>query len=90
MSGCDFAITKVNQLLAVLGLPASTPLSVLAVEVLPGETRLNYDDLLAGTTGASVPQAKPDSIALEDPLGAQLGRRRILRTSPLVAVPSVC
>jgi hypothetical protein len=26
----------------------------------------------------------------EDPLGTELGQRRILRTSPLVAVPAIC
>jgi hypothetical protein len=91
MAGSDFAMTTVNQLLALVGLPTSTPLSVIAVEVLPGEARINLiDDPLAGTTVAGAPQAKPASIAVEDPLGAQLGRRRILRTSPLVAVPSAC
>jgi hypothetical protein len=26
----------------------------------------------------------------EDPLGTQLGERRILRTSPLTAIPAIC
>jgi hypothetical protein len=72
MAGCNFALASVNSQLALLGLPQSTPLSVLAVEVPPGEQR--------------VVTAPPD----EDPLGVQLGKRRILRTSPLVSVPSVC
>ena len=85
MAGCDFPVTSVNTLLTLLGLPASTPLSVLAVEVLPGEPSINFNDPARqpkATAGASVQQ--------EDPLGAQLGRRRILRTSQLVAVPAVC
>ena len=37
--------------------------------------------------GASVGAA---AVAGEDPLGTALGQRRILRTSPLVAVPAIC
>ena len=56
----------VELLLAGLALPKDSPLSVLAVELLPELERK------------------------EDPLGADLGQVRILRTSPLVAVPPVC
>ena len=54
--------------LAGLGLDRGTPLSVLAVELLPGGGAIHYDD----------------------PLGAHLGMVRILRSSPLVAVPPAC
>jgi hypothetical protein len=52
--------------LASLGLPKSSPLSVLAVELLPEVNRA------------------------ADPLGADLGTTRVLRTSRLVPVPPVC
>ena len=81
LAGCDFDVATVNSQLALLGLPTSTPLSVLAVEVLPGEPRI------LNNNNANVKAAQSVS---EDPLGTQLGKRRILRTSPLVAVPSVC
>jgi hypothetical protein len=32
----------------------------------------------------------PNGVSLADPLGAQLGTQRILRTSPLVPVPAIC
>ena len=57
---------QVEAILASLALPATTPLSVLVVEMLP------------------------DSTAITDPLGGDLGQVRILRTSPLVAVPPIC
>lgn len=57
---------QLEAILASLALPATTPLSVLVVEVLP------------------------DSTAITDPLGGDLGQVRILRASPLVAVPAVC
>ena len=46
-----------------LTLGAATPLSCLAVETLPGGSKIG------------------------DPLGANLGQERLLRTSPLVPVP---
>jgi len=62
-------------------LSATSPLSVLAVELLPGPVHLFQED----------PQRGPDVPAVaEEPLGRQLGLRRILRTSPLVAVPAIC
>ncbi len=57
---------QVDAILAALALPATTPLSVVVVEMLP------------------------DSNAITDPLGGDLGQVRILRTSPLVAVPAIC
>jgi hypothetical protein len=57
---------EIEAALTALGLPRSSPLSVLAVELLPEVNRA------------------------ADPLGAQLGSTRILRTSRLVPVPPVC
>jgi hypothetical protein len=53
-------------------------LSVLAVELLP--------------FGVAVPRdgPRPVASAIGDPLGADLGSRRILRTSPLTALPDIC
>jgi hypothetical protein len=94
MAGVTFPQVAVEEILVLLGLPISTPLSVLAVELLPGPLRVE-------STGGDQPQPKiaapldtaaaPASVAPpEDPLGADLGLRRILRTSPLTAVPAVC
>ena len=64
---------------------------MLAVEVLPGPLSV----ALTGPAGAApkfaAAGAAPASVAeQEDPLGANLGLRRILRTSPLTAVPAIC
>ena len=57
---------EIASLLNAMGLPGDSPLSILAVELLPEVERPL------------------------DPLGAQLGEVRMLRTSPLVAVGTVC
>ncbi len=57
---------EIGSLLDSLGLAPDAPLSVLAVEMLPG----------------TEPAA--------DPLGRDLGSERILRASPLIAVPDIC
>jgi hypothetical protein len=76
-----FDQNTIASLLSLLGLPATSPLSVLAVELLPGPVHFFEEDPLRG----------PDAVAVaEEPLGRQLGLRRILRTSPLVAVPAIC
>ncbi|MBV8139912.1 MAG: hypothetical protein JO121_30390 [Deltaproteobacteria bacterium] len=61
--------------LGILGLPLDSPLSVVAVEILPEPQPIN-------------PAATVDRF--NDPLGADLGQVRILRTSPLTPVPEVC
>ena len=76
-----FFAKEIAAALALLGLPANSPLSLLGVEILPGPFRV------ARTVGTSIGAA---AVAGEDPLGAALGQRRILRTSPLVAVPVIC
>jgi hypothetical protein len=81
-AGHEFAEDTILKTLTALGLSQTSPLSALAVELLP------YD-----TTGDRVPLDAVSSAAVAsapDPLGAQLGSRRILRTSPLTALPSVC
>jgi hypothetical protein len=65
-----------GSLLASFDLPRDTPLSVLAVEMMP-----RYDQYLLF--------ADRDS-ELVRPLSTELGEYRILRTSPLVAGPAVC
>jgi hypothetical protein len=75
----SFAQEEVVSLLELLGLPPASALSVLAVEVLPGPVHRPRDLSVAGG-------AEND----EDPLGRQLGLRRVLRTSPLTPVPPIC
>jgi hypothetical protein len=91
LAGVTFAQPAIEDLLTLLGLPATTPLSVLAIEILPGPLSV----ALTGPAGAApkfaAAGAAPASVAeQEDPLGANLGLRRILRTSPLTAVPAIC
>jgi hypothetical protein len=57
---------EIAALLQAVGMDEESPLSVLAVEVLPNEQ------------------------ASSDPLGADLGSERNLRTSVLVAAPGIC
>ena len=67
---------EIRQLLDNFHLDLDTPLSVLAVEMMP-----RYEQYIAfGQPG------DPDS----RPLSRELGQYRILRTSPLVAAPQVC
>ena len=96
-AGVTFTKLAVDNLLTLLGLPKTTPLSVLAVEVLPGPLHVPVEGapqqpaLRAASAGGFGGTATAAAVAeIEDPVGADLGLRRILRTSPLVAVPSIC
>jgi hypothetical protein len=62
----SWSSTEINFMLDALTLGTDTPLSCLAVEMLPGAPRL------------------------QDPLGANLGQERLLRTSRLVPIPLIC
>ncbi len=67
---------EIRQLLALFNLSIDTPLSVLAVEMMP-----RYDQYILFSDESSNPVR---------PLSRDLGQYRILRTSPLVAAPEVC
>ncbi|HKD15662.1 MAG TPA: hypothetical protein VKE71_14100 [Candidatus Angelobacter sp.] len=75
-----------EQSLRLLGLPPNSPLSVVAVELLPG----GVDNDLPGNSKFR-PAAAPGP---GDPLGSELARngrpQRILRVSPLVPVAPIC
>lgn len=77
-----FQQTQIAAMLGLLGLPATAPLSALAVEILPGPIHT--------ATGGVFAPAAPAAVVASDPLGAGLGSRRILRTSPLTAAPAIC
>lgn len=66
----------IRQLLELFNLSVDTPISVLAVEMMP-----RYDQYIVFGEGVS------DAVR---PLSRDLGQYRILRTSPLVAAPEVC
>jgi hypothetical protein len=68
MGGTVFEQRSIVERLLSLGLPRNSPLSVLAVELLP----------------------EPEVERFADPLGGDLGHVRILRSSPLHAVPPIC
>jgi hypothetical protein len=73
-----FPEKEIEVWLSLLGLPRTSSLSVLAVEVLPGPLHVRT------FASENVPSRT------EDPLGRELGTRRILRTSPLTPVPAIC
>lgn len=113
---------EVELMLALMGLPSSSSLSVLCVEMMPRpetylEMPFEFAEGLARETGSQNSLAKQslakymsvqtgqntvqttqsnalsDSVSVsnrESPLGSELGYFRILRTSPLTAVPFVC
>src|SRR5262249_38846888 len=82
LAGTAFSEGSIQSFLTRLGLPNTSPLSVLAVEVLPGPLSVRVERPgLARSQGAT---------AEDDPIGSNLGRRRILRVSPLPAVPATC
>jgi hypothetical protein len=66
----------IDQLLDQFNLARTTGLSVLAVEMMP-----RYDQYI---------QSGKEPETSIRPLSQQLGQYRILRTSPLVAVPEIC
>ena len=74
-AGIDF--DRTNIMLRQLGLATDSPMSVIAVELLPAPLGFFV-----------VPGGKTNRYA--DPLGANLGQVRILRSSPLVPVPAIC
>jgi len=82
--------------LELLGLARTSPLSVLAVELLPFGQRVPVHKSVFGEAGGAGEDATGEVGAGEgavnepDPLGADLGTRRILRTSPLTALPTIC
>ena len=82
-AGHNFSQKEIEASLELLGLPRTSPLSVLAVELLPGPLTVREGPGRAPLTPT------PEEIA-EHPLGANLGLRRIMRTSPLTAVPAIC
>jgi hypothetical protein len=87
----EFAQADVETAATGLGLPADAPISALAVEFYPpgGSTGEAYLSRLLG--GAVADGPAPGERAAPDPFDpALLGRLRILRTSPLVAVQPVC
>ena len=85
---------EVELLLANLGLPLGSPLSVLVVETLPQITSLreavsNQDSPFVAQTSFMVSQP-PEDVRGPSPVSDELGHHRLLRTSPLVEVPPVC
>jgi hypothetical protein len=76
--------TGIETVLTTLLLPLNSPLSVLAVELLP--TNGPFDRPVTGPGGPAPPQ-DPQGIG---PLDNNLGDQRILRTSALIAVPPIC
>jgi len=84
-----YSANEINAYLMTLGLPLTSSLSVLAVEVLPGP--FSFRTFRGGDGRGNAPgDTAGAAVSGEDPLGSQLGARRILRTSPLTPVPAIC
>ncbi|MEK6372541.1 MAG: hypothetical protein AABO58_07565 [Acidobacteriota bacterium] len=94
---------EIAPMLAELGLPQDAPLSVLCVEMMPrvealrprqagGRTfsRTDIADASFQVMSGAAGHDQPDVADGPRPLSEALGHYRILRTSPLVAVPEVC
>jgi hypothetical protein len=90
-----FSEKHVESILSQLRLSKLTELSVLAVELLPGDDLGKSDSRRRGNLRSQELQTEYSSVAVADPtgndaLGSDLGNRRILRTSPLTPVPAIC
>ncbi|MCB8882694.1 hypothetical protein ACELLULO517_20790 [Acidisoma cellulosilytica] len=86
-----FTASAIAGVLSQLGLPANAPLSVLCVEILPGPLQSKQLAAAVAETEAVAERAAASATtSKEDPVGSQLGERRILRTSPLTPVPAIC
>jgi hypothetical protein len=94
---------EIAPMLVDLGLPQDAPLSVLCVEMMPrveglssrveGGRAFSQPDIINASFQVMSGTTKPDQPNVADgprPLSEALGHYRILRTSPLVAVPEVC
>ena len=83
----EFPQKEVIAWLNLLGLAQTSSLSVLAVELLPfGQVQTRTE-----ASPAAAPRGTADvATSGADPLGVDLGSRRILRTSPLTALPAIC
>jgi hypothetical protein len=80
----QFLQSNVETALSNWHLPANTPTSVLAVELF------NREANVIPPPSAPKITARATTFNQDDPLGAQLGERRILRVSPLTAVRAIC
>lgn len=78
---------EVAMLLANLGLPLGSSLSVLVVETLPQITNI-FEHVSQGATELQTLQAS--DLGSPSPVSDELGHHRLLRTSPLTEVPPVC
>jgi hypothetical protein len=75
------------MLLANLGLPLGSSLSVLVVETLPQITNI-FEHVSHEATALKTRQAS--DLRSPSPVSDELGHHRLLRTSPLTEVPPVC
>ena len=89
-----FSEKHVESILTQLHLSRVTPLSILAVELLPGDDLGKSDLRRRGNLRSQELQAEFSDVAFaedgNDALGSDIGDRRILRTSPLTPVPPIC
>jgi hypothetical protein len=87
VGGTIFSQSEIEDALTNLGLPVDLPLSVLAVEFLPGGVGF---DLPPGTSNVQGRAAAAVNDQNLDPLGLNSTPQRILRVSPLVPVAAIC
>jgi hypothetical protein len=80
---------EVEQLLANLGLPVGSSLSVLVVETLPQITNI-FEHVSRIDQPARALALQAQAVRTPSPVSDELGHHRLLRTSPLTPVPAVC
>jgi len=100
VGGTVFTEVEIEARLQQLGLPVDLPLSVLAVELLPGGVGSDLPaprTFAARPAGAATPAAEGTTASAAaareqnpDPLGLNNTPRRILRASTLVQVAAIC
>jgi len=83
-------VRQIESIFTKLGLSILTQLSILAVELLPGDDIGHHSKPKSQDPNAEFSAVGVVDEAGSDPLGARLGSRRILRSSSLMPVPPIC
>ncbi|MBV8066514.1 MAG: hypothetical protein JO113_00955, partial [Candidatus Eremiobacteraeota bacterium] len=85
-----FTQTEVDTILTALRLPPSSPLSILAVELLPGGTGSEVGQPAGTQQPAAAPAGPATAAAVTTTRGGVFPFGRIMRASPLTPIEAVC
>jgi hypothetical protein len=83
-----FHQAQIEAILAQIHMPASSPLSVIAVELLPGDTIFEPKNIAPAQSSEPISPVLPRAAALATPPAFPFGR--ILRVAPLQPVAPFC